>query len=146
MPRWLQVVLGIIAVGFVTLAILAFVGYRWMRRNGGHLQAQMKELTSQGSDYGRGKDVVACMDESVRFYQAQNKSFKARLTTQIWMESCVRASTVTPEFCATTPRSSEIFKTAQWAVGECSKRGLVNDQGCSNFMAVAPRGCEMKRE
>ncbi|HEV7923469.1 MAG TPA: hypothetical protein VGR02_22015 [Thermoanaerobaculia bacterium] len=146
MPRWLQVVLAIIAVGIVTVIILAFVGYRWMSRNGGRLQAQMKQLTAQGSEYGRGKDVTDCMDESVRLYRASGKSFKGRFTTQIWMESCVRSATVTPAFCATAPRGSEIFKSAQWAVAECAKRGLANDRGCSNFMLVAPRACDMKRE
>jgi hypothetical protein len=146
MPRWLQVLLGVVAIGILTVIILAFVGYRWVRRNRGQIQAQMRELTSQGTAYGSGKDVTACMDESVRFYEAHGKNFKARLTTQIWMESCVRASTVSAEFCAKAPRPTEFIKGAQWAVDECAKRGLGTDQGCRNFMLVAPRACETKRE
>ncbi|HKO56094.1 MAG TPA: hypothetical protein VJ276_09460 [Thermoanaerobaculia bacterium] len=146
MPRWLQVVLAVIAVCFVTLVILGFVGYRWLNRNRGRLAVQAREISRQGAEYGRGKEIGACLDESARIYQTAGKTFKSQITTRLWLESCIRASTVPPEFCANVPRKSQAFASGQWALEECAKRGLPNDQGCSNLLVAAVGACDLKRE
>jgi hypothetical protein len=146
MPRWLQVVLAVIAVGFVTVVVLGFVGYRWLSRNRGRLAAEAREITRQGAEFGKGKEIVACLDESARMYQTAGKTFKSQITTRVWLESCIRASTVPPEFCANVPRKSQTFASAQWSLDECAKRGLPNDQGCSNLLVAAVGACEGTRE
>jgi len=133
MPTWLKVLLIIFLIGVVLVALAIFLGYRWFRAHEGELREQGQAVVAEAENFGRGKDANACVDESfVRLRRCDG--FICEAKTKIFLENCVRTSTVPPGFCDNIPKSSEVLATVTWALNECSRRGMENDKPCTRLV------------
>jgi hypothetical protein len=141
MPTWLKVILAIIFV-FVALFIVGgFLTYRWVRANKGKLMAAGKEMQAEGSAFGQGKDGSQCVDEALRRLHA-DPGLTGQIKVRIFTQGCLSTASPSPELCAGAPRPSEIIASANWAVQQCKKRNVQEDQACSSIMQEVQRHCD----
>ena len=144
MPQWLKVVLGIILL-FVLFGIGAvFYGVHWIKANQPRLQQEARKLHDEGLSFGRGKEPADCIDEALRRYK-ENRGFAGQIRTRVFLEGCLDGSSLPTAFCETLPRQNEFMASAQWALNECQKRGMRNDQTCANVVMAVIQRCDKQR-
>ena len=144
MPPWLKVVLGIVLF-FIVLAIGgAFFAVNWVRINKTRLQQEATKVRDEGRSFGEGKEPVACMDEAIRRYK-EKRGFAGQIRNQLFMEACLDASSFPATFCATVPQQTEFIDSSRWALNECQKRGMPNDQSCTTIVMSVVQRCDRQR-
>jgi len=141
MPTWLKVILIIIFVFLALFIVGGFFTYRWVSANKGRLMAAGKEMQAEGANFGRGKDGAQCVDEALRRLHA-DAGLTGQIKVRIFTQGCLAAASPSPELCAGAPRRSEIMASANWAVQECKKRHVQEDQACSSIMQEVQQHCE----
>jgi hypothetical protein len=141
MPTWLKVILAIIFVFLALFIVGGFLTYRWVRANRGKLMAAGKEMQAEGSNFGQGKDGAQCVDEALRRLHA-DPGLTGQIKVRIFTQGCLSTASVSPELCAGAPRRSEIIASANWAVQQCKKRSVQEDQACNGIMQEVQRHCE----
>lgn len=140
MPTWLKVVLIVIAVLFVCFVAVAFVGWRWVRANRGHLLAEGKAMKTAGEDYGRGRDARQCIDESLRRWAAE-RDLMGQVRVRLFAEGCMETAAPNAELCASAPPPGEVIASAKWANAECLRRGAADPPACAQVMLVVAKHC-----
>jgi hypothetical protein len=141
MPTWLKVILAIIFVFLALFIVGGFLTYRWVRANKGKLMAAGKEMQAEGSTFGQGKDGAQCVDEALRRLHA-DPGLTGQIKVRIFTQGCLSTASPSAELCAGAPRPSEIIASANWAVQQCKKRNVQEDQACSSIMQEVQRHCE----
>jgi len=144
MPQWLKVILGIVLFFFVVFVGVVFYGVSWMRRNEPRLKKEATQARSEGESFGRGKEASACLDEGIRRYR-DDPGFTAQIRNRIFMEGCFDAASFPAGYCENVPRQTEFIASAQWALKECQKRGMPNDQQCAKVVMTVIQRCDKQR-
>jgi hypothetical protein len=144
MPTWLKVVLIVVAVGFLALVAVAFLGYRWMKSHGGELKADAEKIKVEATAFGRGKDANACIDETFARMN-QCSGIMCDVKSKLFLQNCLAVAEVPSGFCASVPKPTEIIATAQWTIAECGRRGRPNDQRCPRVITALQDACVSTR-
>jgi hypothetical protein len=141
MPKWVKVVIVVVAILFVLAGVAAALAVRWIKRKAVQLQAQGEILVKDAHAFGQGRPAAACVDDTfVRLGQCDG--FICEAKTKVFLTACLGAADVPPDFCATVPRRSEILRSATWAAGECAGRNRPGDQRCTRVIAGIQDYCE----
>lgn len=143
MPTWLKVILIILGIGIALAALAVFLGVRWFRAHEGELREQGRAVIAEGQAFGRGKDAEACVAESFARLKRCD-GFICQAKTKVFLQHCVSAANIPPEFCAGVPKRSEILASATWALEECARRGLANDRPCTRLVGALQEVCEKR--
>jgi len=141
MPLWLRVILIIVLIFALLCAAGAVIGYRWWTNNKEHLLQQAKNAQGDGEAFGRGKEAVACVDESLRQLRDCD-GLPCEIKVRLFLDGCMRSAANTHEYCASIPPRTEFLKRAQWALDECNRRNLGNDQRCGRVMQGVGAVCD----
>lgn len=141
MPGWLKILLILFGVFVLVVVSLGVAGFYYVRSHGGELKAQAKQVTAEGEEFGRGKTVSACLDESLRRITA-TPGFMNQVRTQIFMQSCSSKAAPSPELCAGAPAADEVIATSRWAGEQCKKRGFAGVPACGQLYGVVTAGCQ----
>jgi len=143
MPTWLKVLLIVFMMGVVLVAVAIYLGVRWLREHEGELREKGRAVVTEAENFGRGKDANACVDEAfARLHRCDG--FICEAKTKIFLENCIRVSNVPAGFCDNVPKRSEILASAKWALEECARRGMANDQPCTRLIGTVQEGCVQK--
>ena len=144
MPTWAKVLL-IAGVLFVLLiaAVVGFGVYLW-KQNGPQFIENTRKANEEGVALGRGADNQACLLEAVSRHK-RAEGFGEIIATNIFLSSCLRASSPTPGFCEGVPGQTEILKSAQWQTEQCAKHGLALEKQCAQLFAQVQQYCASPR-
>jgi hypothetical protein len=141
MPGWLKALLAV-ALIIVVLVVGAIVtGVVWWGRNKDKLVARVKEVATEGREFGRNTDNQGCVDESVSRYKKE-PGFTTVISNSIFTQACLEASRPTPGFCSDVPRKTEFVKTAQWRIEQCRKVDLSKDNNCQSLFTPIQQFCD----
>ena len=143
MPTWLKVVLIVLALLFVLAAVVAVLGYRWVQSHAGELKADATKIKAEATEFARGKEANACIDETFARLDRCD-GIICEVKTKIFLQNCIEASTVPAGFCASVPKRGEIMATAKWTLAECARRGRPNDQRCARVIPALQDYCSSR--
>jgi len=141
MPGWLKALL-IVAIIIVLLVVGVVVGgVVWWGRNKDKLVGRMKEVATEGRDFGRSTDNQGCVDESVARYKKE-PGLTTVISTSIFTRTCLDASRPTPGFCTDIPKATEFLKSAEWRKSQCNRVDLASDSYCAQLFQPVQEFCE----
>ena len=141
MPGWLKALL-IVAVIIVLLVVGVVVGgVVWWGRNKDKLVGRMKEVVTEGREFGRGTDNQGCVDETVSRYKKE-PGFTSVISNSIFTRACLDTSRPTPGFCNEVPKVSEFMKSAEWRKSQCTRIDLGSDSYCPQMFQPVQEFCE----
>lgn len=138
MPTWAKVLLTIVAIGIALLIGIGFISYHWFMKNKDQLMAVRKD----GVTYGTGKDAAACVDAAV---SRLGTGFTDQINAKIYLDGCLSKATPSAALCADVPPPTEIMRSAQWSLEQCRKRGIANQQGCTQLFQGVAQYCQKQR-
>lgn len=140
MPKWLKVVLGLVAA-LVVLCVgggLVFAG--WLNANKDALKADGDRAKAEGDGFGRESDASACLNEGLRRLD-QDRGIMKQAMNNIFVEHCLLVAERPDDFCKDVPPRGEIMTTATWAVEQCTARNHAGDQDCGRMMQAVQKAC-----
>jgi hypothetical protein len=143
MPAWLKIVL--IVIGVFVLIIIGFGVFGFVYFNQ-HREEWMKAgaaAKQEGEAFAAGKDGSQCVDEGVRRL-GTCAGLSCEITARAFVQACMAKAASAPQLCTNVPRRSEIFRSAKWAIDECTRRGLAGNQPCGRLMQEVQRYCERR--
>lgn len=141
MPGWLKALL-IVAIIIVLLVVGVVVGgVVWWSRNKDKLVGRIKEVATEGREFGRNSDNQGCVDESVARYKKE-PGFTAVISNSLFTRACLEASRPTPGFCNDVPKATEFMKSAEWRKSQCSRVDLSSDSYCPQLFQPVQEFCE----
>lgn len=148
MPRWLKVVLGILAALLLLCLLGSAAGYLWLESNKERLKGVGERAAAEGHDFGDGRDAEACVDEGLSRL-AQRSSIIDQAEHKLFLKACLETAARDPEFCRDVPAKGELtarglIASAGWAVGRCTAKGKAQDQDCTRLMQVVQEACQRK--
>jgi hypothetical protein len=140
MPGWLKVLLAVIALFLLTIVVIGVVVYKSIRSHAPELRASAAKMVDEGKAFGKGRPPGDCVEEALR---RADRSFTGQIRTRVFADSCLKAATPSPRFCANVP--SGVFDTAKWANIECVHRNLAGDQACVQVYTAVGDYCHPPR-
>jgi hypothetical protein len=135
MPTWAKVLLTVVAIGIALFIAAGFIGYHWFMKNKDHFMTVRKD----GVAYGTGKEATQCVDAALTRLSG---GLSAQIDAKLYLDGCLTSATPSPTLCADVPPASEIMRSAQWSVDQCRKRGILNQQGCTQLFQSVSQYCQ----
>ncbi|MCU1268009.1 MAG: hypothetical protein JWM21_4327 [Acidobacteria bacterium] len=132
-----------VAVVAVIAATGIGVGIYWVSTHGGEFLERSKQTMIDGAKFGKGTDNQGCVTETISRYK-QDPGFSSALSTQLFLQGCLRTSRETPRFCDNVPGRTEFIKSAQWQAEQCAHHQL-RDSYCPQIFAKVQMFCDMRR-
>jgi hypothetical protein len=143
MPGWLKALLIVAIISVLLIIGIVGAGVFWWMKNKDALIGRMKEVATEGKDFGGHSDNQGCVDESISRYKKE-PGFISAMSTTLFMSGCFESSRPTPGFCDNVPRVTEFMKSAQWRVDQCRRIDLSSDRYCQQLFQPVQQFCEMK--
>jgi hypothetical protein len=143
MPGWLKALLIVAVIAVLLIVGVVCAGVFWWMKNKDALMGRMKEVATEGKDFGGHSDNQGCVDESISRYKKE-PGFISVMSATLFMSGCFESSRPTPGFCDNVPRVTEFVKSAQWRVDQCRRIDLSRDRYCQQLFQPIQQFCEMK--
>ena len=143
MPGWAKVLLIIAVVVILGIVGVVGAGVYWWSQNKDALLAKGKAVVQEGTDAGHQTDNQGCVDRGLERYKKE-PGFANGISSSVFLQSCLRVSRPTPDFCTDVPARTEFVKTAEWELAKCRDAGLGEDQYCRQLFASVQKFCEEK--
>ena len=148
MPRWLKIVLGIAGALLALCLVTSAAGYLWLDQNKERLKGVGERATTEGHDFGDGRDAEACVDEALQRVAVRN-GIVDQAEHKLFLKACLETAARAPEFCRDVPAKGElsaqtVLASAGWAIGRCTAKGKAQDQDCTRLMQVVQEACQRK--
>ncbi len=141
MPGWLKALL-VVAIIIVLLVVGVVVGgVVWWSRNKDKLVGRMKEVVTEGREFGRNTDNQGCVDENLSRYK-KDPGFSSAISASLFARACLEASRPTQGFCTDVPKPTEFVKSGQWRVAQCRRVDLSGDSYCQQLFQPVQEYCE----
>jgi hypothetical protein len=144
MPGWLKIVLAV--VGFFILILIGFgvTGYIYFNQHKDEWMKAANVAKQEGEAFGAGKEASQCVDEAItRVGKCQG--LPCEVGNRLFLNSCLSKASPSPQLCSSVPRRSEILRSAKWALDECGRRGLPNNQPCGRLLQEVQIYCAKAR-
>ena len=143
MRQLLKVMLILGGAFFLLCVLLAGAGAWWFKSNEARFKGAAESARAAGATFGGAHTDTECRTKALEELHASN-SFLEQVGHSVFLESCLKAATVTPALCAKVPRKSEIGKGILWAVAECADRPENERQACSRLMQKVIDVCDAR--
>ncbi len=141
MKTWQKVVLILAGSGVLSVAVLGVLGYHFVWKKKDALMAASMEADTRGRSFGAGRPKGACVDESMRLLKVDS-SFQQEMLIRIELGACLEVAELDDGLCEGVPPSSELMRSATWAVERCEARQMGADQACSRVIRRIQDECE----
>src|SRR5438046_585758 len=141
-----KVILGVGAAFVLIVIIVVVAGAVWWSKSGkemfkGAVESAEKS-DKEGRDFGRTAQNEACVDEALT-RNKKNSSFGAAISTQLFLQGCLKASQETPGFCTGVPKPTQIIEGPKWQIQKCRERAP-NDEFCPQVFQKVEEYCYNK--
>lgn len=137
---------GLIISGVLLFLIVvagAAAGIYWLSAHSGEFLEKTKQSMVDGQKFGRKTDNRGCVTEAVTRYK-QSPGFSSALSTELFLQGCLRVSHETPGFCDGIPKPTDFVKGAEWEMEQCARNDL-HDSFCAQIFGQVLTFCETKR-
>jgi hypothetical protein len=141
MPGWLKALLAVAIIIVLLVVAVVVGGVVWWSRNKDKLVGRLKEVATEGREFGRSTDNQGCVDETVSRYKKE-PGFTAVISSSIFTQACLESSRSTPGFCSEVPKGTEFMKSAEWRKSQCSRFDLSSDRYCPQLFQPVQEFCE----
>ena len=131
--------IGCSVLAVLAIAVIVAVGF-FVKSKSADLIERGQEMRTEGETFGRGTTESMCVSEAMRRYSA-DRGIISGVKQRLWLAGCLETSKFEPSFCASVPPDSEIRRTAEWRVNQCSTFGLSGDSACPNVLAEVQTYC-----
>ena len=125
---------------FVAAVIAIIVAVQWFRANKDKIREQADQQRAEGREFGRTAATPACVAKAMELYRADS-SLLREVRIRVWLGGCFESAAPDPALCTGVPPTSEIMRTVQWRLSECSRLGLDGDKGCTRILQEVQRHC-----
>lgn len=136
MAKTAKILLGVGCGLMVILVVLAIWGYFVLNYVEKRLDESTKPDENAGVEYGKKTDQQGCIDEGLR--RARSSTYtdlSGGLSSQIFVESCLKNAKPVQDFCSGVPSFWDINDT-KWMVEQCHKVGMDERKtGCASVFA-----------
>jgi len=144
MPGWLKVLLIIVVILVLLVVGVIGAGVFWWSRNKDAVIGRLKEVGTQGKDFGGHSDNQGCVDESLNRYK-KDPGISSAISTSIFMRTCLDASHATVGFCDNVPKPTEFMRAGEWRRQMCNRYDLSKDSYCQQLFQPVQEYC-IKRQ
>ena len=141
MPGWLKALLIVAVIIVLLVAGVVVGGVVWWGRNKDKLVGRIKEVATEGREFGRNTDNQGCVDETISRYKKE-PGFTAVISNSLFTRACLEASRPTPGFCTDVPKATEFIKSAEWRKSQCTRFDLSSDSYCPQLLQPVQEFCE----
>lgn len=141
MPGWLKALLAVAIIIVLLVVGVVVGGVVWWSRNKDKLVGRIKEVATEGREFGRNADNQGCVDETVSRYKKE-PGITAVISNSIFTRTCLEASRPTPGFCSEVPKATEFMKSAEWRKSQCRRVDLSSDSYCPQLFQPVQEFCE----
>jgi len=135
-------IISLVLLVIVIAAGLA-AGIYWLSTHSGEFLAKNEQSMVDGQKFGKNTDNQGCLTETISRHK-QSQGFSGALSTELFLQACLRSSQETPGFCDDVPRRTEFMKSAQWQKQRCLENNL-HDSYCPQIFAQVQSYCDMHR-
>ncbi len=140
MPKWLKVVLVVLAVGLMLCGVCSAGAYWWFNQNKDRLKDVGDRAKGEGSAFAYEHDAEECVDEGLRRLQ-ERSGIVDQAEHKLFLEACLEKAKRPDAFCAGVPPRSELVQSATWAIDRCLAKGRPQDQDCARLMQAVQEAC-----
>ena len=141
MPKWLKVVLAILAVVMLLCGLTSGGLYYWVSKNGAQLKREGEKAKRDGAAFGWNHDAEECVDEGLRRL-GEHHGIIDQAETKLFLKACLEKAKRPDGFCTGVPAHGEIMASATWAVQRCAAKSKPQDQDCARLMQGVQEACE----
>jgi hypothetical protein len=141
MPGWLKALLIVVIIIVLLVVGVVVGGVVWWSRNKDKLVGRVKEVATEGRQFGRSTDSKGCVDETVSRYKKE-PGFTTAISNSIFTRACLETSRPTPGFCDDVPKASEFMKSVEWRKSQCTRVDLGSDKYCPQMFQPVQEFCE----
>jgi len=143
MPAWLKIVLAVIGVFVLIVIGFGVTVFIYVNQHKEEWVKAGNVAKQEGEAYAAGKDAGQCVDEALRRL-GSCRGLQCEVMSRLFLEQCMKKAAPAPQLCTNVPRRSEILASARWAIEECSRRGMANNQPCSRLLQEVQRHCDTR--
>jgi len=140
MPKWLKIILGLVAVLTLICGVSAVVAMKWFENNKDRLKDLGDNAARDGRFWAASHDANGCIDEALRQNDVEG-GMVAEAGHTIFMRSCLEKAKRPADFCDGVPPRSELIATAQWTVKKCLAMNRAGDQPCTRMVKAIQEVC-----
>ncbi|MFZ5446606.1 MAG: hypothetical protein ACOZQL_41850 [Myxococcota bacterium] len=140
MPKWLKVVLIILAAALGLCCLGSGAAYAWLYRHKDELKDAAKTASQEGRAFGKLHDAEGCVDDGLRRLRAQ-RGLVEQATNRMFLQACLEVAAKPEGFCRDVPARTDVVAIATWSVQRCAAKGAAGDQDCARLMQVVQRAC-----
>jgi hypothetical protein len=137
---------NVVMIVLVIVALMAagtVIGWRWLQRAATGMVQESRQEYDAGTTLGQSVTENMCVDTAfAQHARTTNRSMARQISENIFLESCLRASTPSG-MCDTIPTTDSfkaLMKFSMWSVEQCRLRGL-SDRGCPRLLQVVSSEC-----
>ena len=145
MPKWLKVVLALLALFLLLCGGLSAAGYYWLDSNKERLKGVGERAHKEAEEYAYTHDANECVSAALGKLTQRN-SIVDEAEHKIFLKACVEKAKRPDGFCTGVPVRNEIFASAQWAVEKCQALGYPGSQPCGRLVQAIQEACHPKAE
>ena len=141
MPKWLKVILVLLAVVVLLCGLSSGGLYFWANKNGARLKRESEKAKRDGASFAWKSDAGGCVDEGLRRLGEHNGIID-QAENNLFLKACLGQAKRPDGFCTGVPAHGEIMAAASWALERCAAKGKPKDQDCARLMQVVQTACQ----
>ncbi len=134
-----KVVLIIVSALGLLLVLVIGTGVYWWTQHGEEFVERSERAQAEGRAFGPTTDATGCLEEALA-RDARCDGLSCQVAANLFLESCLAASTASSGFCDGVPPESEMMKSVEWRASQCAERGRTGS-GCSELFARVQEYC-----
>ena len=133
-------VVGAIVVGLFIIAVV--IGVIWWNRHGREFASEVQDAMIQGQVEGQGIAEDACLQRSIESIRSDRGIDMSRMVQRsLHLQGCLSTAGVSPNFCMTVPRVTEIIASARWKLQKCNDLKM-SDNSCQSLFSIQQTYCD----
>jgi hypothetical protein len=140
MPRWLQIVLIVVAVCVLFCGLGVGAVAWWFNSNKDQLKAKGERVMGEAQAFAQTSDSAGCLKEALARLE-RNPGFMDEVEHRVFLGECLRSAPRTATFCDGVPPMGEIMKAALWSRQQCESYAGPKE-ACGRMMQEVMTFCE----
>ncbi len=140
MPKWLKVVLGLLAALVLVCALGAGALAWWAHANEAEFREVNKEAMAEGKGWATQFDAAGCVEMALRQNDREGGLLKEAAQT-IALQTCLQHAARPAGFCDGVPTRDALSQSVTWAMAKCVALGRPNQAPCTRMVKKVQEVC-----
>lgn len=143
MPKWLKIVLALLAVLLLLCGGASATVYFWFDANKDRLKGVGDRAHQEAEAYAYSHDADECVSAALGRL-AQRSGIVDQAEHKIFLRACLEKAAKPDGFCDGVPARGALLDTAQWVVTKCKDLGYEGSQPCGRLVPAIQEACSPK--